>query len=332
MAKKVLIKEVLLENVKKLREKIPRDCKFCAVVKSNAYGHGARAVVKSISNLVDYFAVANAKEAREIRGLTHKPILILGTDFSGLSGLDAEVNVFDLSHIRQLKKYKGQHFNVHISIDSGMNRLGVQTKAELRKLLRACESAKNITVKGFFSHISDPLNVNRCEKQLAKFVSLAPKTGETLHIASTNYLNLKNGFALDMVRFGLSLYTDGIRDAMKVTAQIMQIKNVKKGECIGYGSLVRAENEMRIAVIDIGYADGLFRKNVGGDVLVSGARCKILNVCMSMTIIDVTKTKCKMADEVVILGQDGKNIISSQEIATRCGTISYEILTNFSKI
>ncbi len=332
MAKKVLIKEVLLDNVKKLKGELPRGCKFCAVVKSNAYGHGARAVVKIISSLVDYFAVANAKEAREIRGVTDKPILILGTDFTELSKLDAEVNVFDLSHIKQLKKYKGQHFNVHISVDSGMNRLGVQTKAELNKILRACNSAKNITVKGFFSHISDPLNLERCEEQLSRFVLVAPKTTGILHIASTNYLKLKNGFALDMVRFGLSIYTDGVKDVMKVTAQIMQVKNVKKGERIGYGSLVKAGKDMRVAIIDIGYADGLFRSYVNGDVLIFGTRCKILNICMSMSIVDVSKVKCKMSDEVVVLGSDGKNTISSKEIATHCETIPYEIFTNFSKI
>lgn len=329
MAKKILLKEILIENVKDLRDKLPKGSKFCAVIKSNAYGHGVKEVAKTIESLVDYFAVANCLEARELDGVVAKPILVLCTNFEDIIANNVELAIYDLNQVNNLKKYDS-HFDVHIAIDSGMNRLGLKTKKDLNKILKECKKAKNITIKGLFSHISDVDNIDRCNEQLKNFNKLAPK-GYCKHIASSNFIKLGDDFAFDMVRFGLAMYC-GKQDSMRVTANILQIKFVKKGEYIGYGSKVKASNNMRVGVLDIGYALGLMRANVGGDVLVYDNRCKILNVCMSLTLIDLNNIKCKVGDEVVVLGKGNKNAISSQEIASRCGTIPYEVLTNFSKL
>ncbi len=331
MAKKFLDRDFLIENVKNLKGKLPSGCKFCAVVKSNAYGHGASDVVRAIRDLVDYFAVANFREATEIRPLTERPILILCADFDDVKKVKADVGVYDMEGIARLKKL-GRPFDIFVALDSGMNRLGVKSKKELMHILKACKASKNINVKGYFSHISDVENVDRCNKQLKNFLSLVPEKNKIMHLASSNFLKLGKNFALDMVRFGLSLYSNEKQDAMRVTAKILQIKIVPKGEYIGYGSKVQASDNMRIAVLDIGYADGLMRKNVGGDVLICDKRCKILNVCMSLSIVDLGKTRCKVGENAIILGKDKNNQISSQEIALRCDTIPYEILTNFSKL
>lgn len=329
MAKKILLKDVLIENVKSLRDKLPKGSKFCAVVKSNAYGHGVKEVAKTIESLVDCFAVANCLEARELDGVVTKPIFVLCTNFEDIIANNVELAIYDLNQVNNLKKYN-RHFDVHIAIDSGMNRLGLKTKKEIDKLTKECKKAKNITIKGYFSHISDVENIDRCKEQLKNFNKLAPK-GYFRHIASSNFIKLGRNFALDMVRFGLAMYCSR-QDAMRVTANILQIKFVKKGEYIGYGNKVKASNNMRVGVLDIGYALGFMRTNVGGDVLVYDNRCKILNVCMSLTLIDLKNIKCKVGDEVVVLGKGNKNTISSQEIASRCGTIPYEVLTNFSKL
>jgi alanine racemase len=330
MAKKFLLKENLTKNINNLKANLPCGCKFCAVVKSNAYGHGVKNVVETIDNFVDYFAVANVMEAKEVQLFTRKPILILCDDFDNLKNLNAEIGVYDISQITKLKQIN-QHFDIHIAIDSGMNRLGIKTKKDLNKIVKECKRAKNITIKGFFSHLSDGENFERCKMQLAKFLSLSPKNN-FLHIASSNFEKLNKDFSLDMVRFGLALYSNKRNDTMRVTAKILQIKKVNKNEYIGYGSKILAKSKMNIAIINIGYADGFLRANVGGDVLVCGERCKILNVCMSLTLIDLGNKKCDISDEVVVLGKGENDCISSQEIATRCGTIPYEVLTNFSKL
>ena len=178
MAYKVVNCKAIKENIQRIKSKLAKNVLFCAVVKSNAYGHGVEQVVKTINPFVDYFAVANCNEVKAVRLLSEKPILVLGALTQGCLcealSLGAEFNVFKVQDIDLLissakKLNYDKQINVHISINSGMNRLGVDNLNNLKKLIKNISKYKNLHIKGLFSHISDCNNKLRLSKQINTF-------------------------------------------------------------------------------------------------------------------------------------------------------------------
>lgn len=338
-------KNRLNHNIATIREHLPKSVLLCAVVKSGAYGHGVKRVCTNLEGKVDYFAVTNNFEAFNLRKICKTtPILVLGA-FSthylraalknniefGISNKD------DLKILNSLAQKLHTRAKIHIKINSGMNRLGLNSEAELSAFYDELKKCKNIDLVGIFSHLgSGDTTSKRNLAQIAKFqrfLSLCPIS--TLKHLCNSYFYLDKP-CFDMVRTGLALYGYGfpeVRPILSIKARVVAINHIKKGDYIGYGNNHRAKRNLTTATIAIGYGEGvprLWAKN--GYCLINGKRCPfVANICMNMSIVEVDEN-VKIGDYATIIGQDGNLEITATEIAKECKTIEYEILTNFKKL
>jgi len=319
---------------------------LCAVVKSNAYGHNTESVVSTITDIVDYFAVNDIDEALKVRKNTNKPILIIGAfnPHKLLTGINKNIDfsVFCKKDVQKIvKKVKNayQKCNIHIKINSGMHRLGISKYSELVEILKIIQQNPLINLVGIFTHIGSG-KCKRTEKQLQIFKDfckdIPPNTIQ-------HYANSETAFnypllSSQMARVGIALYGYGIfpnlKPVMSVYAKVINISTVAKGNFIGYEDKHRAKRNMQLAVLSIGYANGLMRcYEKKGWVIINNNKAKIVaNICMSMTIVDVSNIKIKIGDWAIILGKSNDLQITAEDIAKKCKTISYEILTNFGDI
>lgn len=287
------------------------------VVKANAYGHGFYAASK-LEREVDYFGVAKACEGKILRELGVKcPILVMSYnreeralmyEYSLIGGVDSPENLVGLE-------------SVHIAVDTGMNRFGVKSISELDKLL---SMAKDTRILGVFSHIyhNAATLINSQYERLIPFVERvrAYNPEAIVHIGSSGSYDYPYAYS-DMVRIGRAAY----EGACTVVTNILSVKDLDRGESVGYGGEFVADKRMRIAVVEGGYADGIDRRNSGGYVVVSGKRCKIIGaVSMDSFMIDLNGSDAKTGDEVIICDRD---TISVEEIAGRIGCSTYEVMT-----
>ena len=331
------------EHVLRFRRTLGGKVRLCAVVKANAYGFGMVSIAKCLEKDVDYFAVARVNELEKLRkGKITKSVLILApiVNESGiekalrLSGEITIENVSSLKIVNRIAKKMKKIAKVHIKIDTGMHRYGIGEMGEFLELLEYLKSCLNVEAVGIYSHLSSPQNEVICLKQkdcFDKFISAAREKGYALlsHLASSKKAFDKD-YAYDMVRIGVDLY-----ESPKVSALLAEIINIKKlqaGECLGYNGAYVAERDMKIACVGVGYGDvsirGLSNK---GSVLIGGKKCNIVgNVCMDCLFADVTNVDESQISNAVIWGNQGKCCISVCEVAQVCGTISYEILTSIS--
>lgn len=319
------------------------------VVKADAYSHGALMVAKACENDADEFAVATLKEAAElvVGGIT-KPINILGT----LGGLDYEYDstailldfmrknstVCDIMPVicceNDIFNPLFKHLNlkkVNIKVDTGMNRLGVHS-GELFNIYSRCID-NGLVVSGVFSHLYNAYDESISDVQLSILNESSAFLPNNIkrHIAASSCTFLPKKFGLDMVRTGIAAYgySPLSKPIMKVKSSIINVKSVARGKAISYGDFT-ASNAMRIALIRGGYADGIARKaDISSSdrfVSINGKRCPIVGqVCMDMTMIDVTDVKFKNSDEVYFL--DGA--VNAYDIAAATNTSEYEVLTSF---
>jgi len=338
--------------------------RLMAVVKANAYGHGAEQVARTaLENGASWLGVARVSEAVTLREAgIEAPILILGvTTEAGVPLLiryALRQAVVDAGHARMLSQAAerlGGKVLGHIKVDTGMGRVGfdaVQDPGE--ESARACASAileaaalPGLHAEGIFTHFAtaDEANLVEARNQLARFSSVIEDlearglTFELRHAANTAGIFTLPEARFDMVRGGISLYgmnpsakvrvdALGVRPAMKVKGHIVQVKRVKKGAFVSYGGTWQAEQETVVATVPCGYGDGYPRLLSGrGHMLVRGRRVPVLGrVCMDMTMVDVTGIDgVAVGDEVVIMGSQGDATVSADEIAEAIGTINYEV-------
>ncbi len=338
-------KERLIHNIAAIRKKMVKGTKLCAVVKCDAYGHGIKAVCDEIVDKVDYFAVTNNREAVMLKKRYGDiDVLVLGgfsthyllpaINYGVTFGLD---RIEDLELLSNYCKLTHTRARIHIKVNTGMNRLGLDTTSELVHFCAALKKYDNITLTGIFSHLgSGDKFCNRNYEQILlfqRFCDLVP-TSITRHLCNSSFYTEKPCY--DMVRAGIALYGYNfpeVRPILNIKARIAAIKEIKKGAYIGYGNENKARKNMKTATVMIGYGEGLPRlwaKN--GYMLVNGAPCPICaNICMDMTILDVTNVDAKINDYATVLGQNGELEITATEIASSTKTIEYEILTNFKK-
>ena len=343
-----------LQSYKKLDSK----SKICAVVKANAYGVGIKNVVGAIDCAVDCYAVANFGEAKKLRQITDKPILVLNfvrrENFNFCRNNNIVVSVGSLIELKTVLSYfKKNNYDkklkLHFAVNTGMNRIGFCSKKDFEKaVLLAKKNENKLQIDGIFSHFYSPNNKKECKKQFCKFMQFLKilKTyfdlsKITKHISSSVASIKFPNFRLDMVRLGIVLFSKvaGLKnfeskDVTRLTSCVVQLSKVKKGEFVGYSKKYIAQKDMMVATVPLGYADGIFRQySKYGKVLCRGKFCKIVgNICMDMFMIDVSGTNAKMFDSVVLLGCDkSKNEISTNNMANWCKTINYEILTNIKQ-
>lgn len=346
--------ESIIHNLNFYRSKLKPETKIMAMVKAYAYGGG----VLEIANLlqyhqVNYLGVAYINEAIELRkhGI-HIPIMIMNPSpdsFPLFKEFKLEPEIYSLDLLNEFLSYFEGDENtpgIHIKIESGMNRLGF-IESELDQLDKLISTNENLKVKSIFSHLAGSENQQHdtyTENQVNTFNKLAVKINSSLdyrpliHISNTGGISRFSEYHFDMVRLGVGLYgfdpteleQEHLRPVATLKSTISQIKNIKKGETVGYGRKGMAISNMQIATIPIGYADGYLRAfgNGNGSMLVRNQLARVFgNVCMDMTMLDVTNTNCEIGDEVIVFGQKP----TIKDLADQINTIPYEIMTNIGQ-
>lgn len=341
----------LRENFKSIK-KIVQKRKIICVVKADAYGHGAVEISKTLQEEGAFaFAVASMEEALVLRenGI-RAPILTLGyvdprtLDIAAKSRIS--VTLFDKNFIKRLKEYRGNELlNIHIDVDTGMGRLGIFPD-EVLSVVEDMEKIKNIRFEGIYTHFSSAdIDADYTKKQLNDFNNVIKKLKEKnvnppiIHAANSPALiNFKESY-FNAVRPGLILYgaysiQNIFKPVLSFKSRIIFARRVPEGKSISYGRSYTTTGEELLATIPVGYADGLPRAlSNKGQVLVKGRRAKIVgNITMDLTIINVTNFPyIHPGNEVVIIGKQGEEEITAEEIAKLSDTISYEILTRIGK-
>ena len=320
MNEKVLNFEALEKNLEYYSSK-----KVCAMVKANAYGHGVKEVVEHLRDKVEYFGVCSQAEALEVRRFCDTKILIV-SPFVDIDSCKKHNFEFFVENLEMLKKAKTLHcLNlVHIKINSGMNRFGfdIDDKQVLKKLRT---ELKNEHIAGFCTHFACLDDVKITKKQYQKFIKIKKFLGVTAltHLGGSEVIEYN--FDYDMIRVGIGLYVQKGSQVLGINSQIVDIHNLSRGT-VGYDGRFEVTKPSRVAVAPVGYADGLPRLSSGAFVQINGKRCKIVgNICMDVCFVDVSNVNCKIGDKVEVL----PNVF---ELAKKCHTITYEILTNFNNL
>ena len=340
-------KEINLGTIKnnylRCKNKLLKGQKIMAVVKADAYGHGALQVAKVLQKYgCGKFAVATVNEGVALRksGISGE-ILILGytpmEDIKKIADFDLCQSLYSSEYARVLQN-SNFDLKVHIAIDTGMNRLGFgfdeQSLANLEKI------SKRFKVEGVYTHLSSAdddksdgftaLQIDRF-KRVIKGLEFSPKS---VHYAnSKGFLRFNDGFA-DTVRLGVCLYglgdCNGVTPALEWKSAVATVKTVKKGESIGYGRSFIANKNMKIVTVACGYADGYFRalSNLG-KVVIGGKIAPVVgNICMDSFMVDASDIDgVSVGDEVVLIGEK----YSARDMANQIGTIDYEVVTAISQ-
>jgi alanine racemase len=345
-------------NLRAVSRLIGPEVDFMPAVKADAYGHGAIEISHAaLENGAKMLGVANADEGVQLRisGI-EAPIVILGpstdSEIEQIIKYNLTPSVSDLSFAKKLNKaliQSGRTLPVHMEVDTGMGRGGT-VHAEAINLIVAISKLKNITLEGIFSHLaSSEKIISSNDQQWQRFsgvLAAVEHLGINIplrHIDNSGAILNYPGFKLNMVRPGLMTY--GIYPAaenesqarlapvMSFKTSIVLIKDFPAGYGIGYNSTFITERPTRIATIPVGYGDGYaFILSNQGEALIRGRRAPIVGrISMDMCTLDVTDIPCKVGDEVVLLGQQGKEYISANEIAAKARTISYEVLCALGK-
>jgi len=346
----------LIHNLKEYQKQLKPTTKLMAMVKAFSYGSGSAEVARILQfHKVDYLAVAYTDEGMELRkaGIS-LPIMVMNADESGFNALvsynlEPEIYSFPMYHAfhTYLNQQGIQQFPVHIKFDTGMNRLGFEITAAVA-LAGSLKANNTMAVKSVFSHLAaseNPEHDTFTQKQVELFEEACAAMNNLLgysfikHIANSAAIFRKPAYQFDMVRLGIGLYgvdsADGKALSLETVATlkstIAQIRKVKAGDTVGYSRKGEVTKDSLVATVRIGYADGFGRKlgNGVGHMYVNGALAPVIgNVCMDMTMIDVTELHgVKEGDEVEIFGKH----IPVQQVAEWAGTIAYEIMTGISQ-
>ena len=343
----------IVKNLNYYRSFLKPETKMVCMVKADAYGAGAVEVAKTLQDQnVDYLAVAVADEGVALRekGIS-SGIMIMNPEMSSFSTLfqyhlEPEIYSFRLlDALIKAAEHEGfTNFPVHIKLDTGMHRLGFDPKKDMPQLIERLQKQNALIPRSVFSHFvgsdSDDFDAFSA-KQYELFLKGSEQLQKAFpypilrHICNSAGIEHFPERQLEMVRLGLGLYginprnNKAINNVSTLRTTILQIHDVEAGESVGYSRKTVLERDSRIASLPIGYADGLDRLlgNRKGYCIVNGQKAEYVgNICMDVCMIDVTDIPCKEGDLVTIFGDE----LSPAELASRCGTIPYEILTGIA--
>jgi alanine racemase len=346
----------LVENARRLAQRVaPAD--VLAVVKADAYGHGAVRVARALADLapIGGLAVSLAEEGLELRAAgVSGPVLVMGGVYDGahrdLVTAELVPVVTTLADVAAFARFQ-ERVTVHAKIDTGMARLGVLVR-DLAGFLEGCARFPNVRVAGVMTHLAsadcDPELTRAQLQRLAAAVAVvrARVAGPLLvHAANTAAIFNFAESHLGAVRPGLALYgggAPGLAPVMRLVTGVVALRDVEPGDTVSYGAHFRAARRSRIATLPAGYADGYPRRLSGhlqppGDptpVLIHGRRCPVVGaVCMDMLMVDVTDLgpAVSVGDEAVLLGRQAGDEITAAELARRAGLIEYEITCGVSR-
>ncbi len=350
-------------NFQSVRSLLPQTVDILAVVKADAYGHGAvpcaRAAIEAGAHCLGVAIVNEGIELRE-HGLS-SPILVMGSflpdDAEDMVRHDLEITLHTLAQadaVENAARKQNKLARVHIKIDSGMGRLGIEC-GQAQSLFQRVTGSKSLKLSGLFTHLATAEweDKDYARYQLGQFETLIQSFREQypqlppVHCANSAATVNHSKSWFDMVRPGLIFYgafsapnllpmvreltrkEDPIRPVMTWKCKILQIKSMPRDACLSYGITYKTARDSRIAVIGVGYADGIHRLLSNKmEVLIQGRRARqVGRVCMDMTLIDVTDLpKVVEGDEVVIFGRQGDAAIPVEETAAHCQSVAYELL------
>jgi alanine racemase len=327
-----------------------------AVVKADAYGHGAMGVSRALEAAgVDWLGVALLEEGAEIRRAgVELPILVLGTARPAKIALYRRYrltptvsSITELALWRDWTAGQSEAQPIHLKVNTGMGRLGVALEEVpwALEMLRGCPSQPGLRLAGLLSHFgdADDLESPRNDLQAERFAAVLSllteeERGRTIvHMANSAAALHRPESRHALVRLGIALYgldpvepagATNLRPVMSVRALIVQVREVPAGTPVSYGGRTVTRRRSRIAVVPVGYADGYAWRLTGkAEALVRGRRVPVAgSVTMDMTLLDVTDAGAELGDEVVLLGRQGQEEIPATELAAHAGTISWEIL------
>lgn len=341
----------MVHNLNFFKSKLKPNVKIMAMVKAFAYGSGSEEVANLLQyHRVDYLGVAYADEGAELRKKNISlPIMVMNPteeSFDLICTNHLEPAVYSVKMLKALEEFlNGRELNIHVEVETGMHRLGLD-EDDLNEVGKILKRSINIHVASVFSHLAasdESIHDGFSKEQFERYQAFYSKMSVTLgakplrHILNSAGILRLPDFQLDMVRLGIGLYGvdptaekfTQLQPVATLKTVISQIKKINKGESVGYGRKGKAESELTIATIAIGYADGFSRSFSRGKgfVLIHGMKAPVIgNVCMDMTMVDVTGISAHEGDEVIIFGEG----LPIQELAERIETIPYEILTSTS--
>ena len=361
--KAVVSLDAVAHNFREMRKNIAEDTKVIAVVKADAYGHGAVQIARLVEEYTYIwgFATATEEEAIELRRAgIQKPILVLGIVFEEyypeLIRYDIRPAVCDADSAKKLSQEalrQGKTVHIHLALDTGMTRIGFADTPKSIETIKQIQMLPNLEIEGIFTHFARADEYDRSPaliqlERYLDFLNLLKDAGiaiPLLHCSNSAGIIRVPEANLSMVRAGITIYgiypsneveRDKIKleTAMEIKSHISYLKDVTPGTAISYGGTFVASRPMKVATIPVGYADGYPRQLSGkGWVLIHGQKAPILGrVCMDQFMVDVTDIPdTKSGDEVTLIGRDGNEVITAEEFGELSGRFSYEFICCISK-
>jgi len=350
-------------NVRKLRSKLSKNCQFMAVVKADGYGHDAKLVSEyAIKGGASQLGVATLNEGIKLRSSgVKKPILILGNLYTKRDLIICFKNDLmpTISSIREclicnnIGKQFGLKFLLHLKVDTGMSRLGFEYSKFVQQFEKI-KSFENILIKGIYSHLSSADEANAIDSQsitqlqrlkfneLLKQINLDRNNEIKIHLSNSAGMLLSKDFHFHMVRVGLSMYGYSPLDkidknllfepALSLKVKVAFIRNIDKGVSVSYGGKFVSHRKTKLAVLSIGYADGVPR-NLSGKINViynNKFYPQVGSITMDQMMVDITgSNEIRIGSTMILLGSDGDKTISPLEWARKSNTIPWEILCSF---
>ena len=354
--------DAVASNMRSMRDNLPASTLIMGSVKADGYGHGSVPVAKTIEPYVFGYAVATIDEGIILRrhGI-NKTILILGVThesrYEDLMRYDIRTAMFQYEKAKKLSDLalkQGKKAVVHLALDTGMSRIGMKADREHAKEAAAIAALEGIEVEGLFTHFAraDETDKSAYEEQYRRykeFLGYLKELGVKIPIRhcsnSAGIVESLESNHMDMVRAGIAIYgmypsdevdhnSVKLTPAMEIKSCITYIKEIEAGTAVSYGGTFVADHTMKVATIPVGYGDGYVRSLSGkGDVLIHGKRAAILGrICMDQFMVDVTDIPdVQEDDEVTLLGSDGAECITMEELAEKSGGFHYEMICDIGK-
>ena len=351
------------KNVRQLRSKLSKNCQFMAVVKADGYGHDAKVVSEyAIKGGASELGVATLKEGIKLRSFgVKKPILILGNLYTKRDLIISFKNDLmpTISSIREclvcnnIGKHFGLKFSLHLKVDTGMSRLGFESDKFVEQF-KKIKSFENISIEGIYSHLSsadedksyDPKSTTQLQRkkfqELLKQINFDRNKDLNIHLANSAGMLLNKDFHFHMVRVGLSMYGYSpldkldknlvLKSALFLKVKVAFIRTIDPGVGVSYGGKFISQRKTNLAVLSLGYADGVPR-NLSGKIKVifkNKLYPQVGSRTMDQMMVDITgSSEIKVGSTMVLLGSDGDKTISPLEWARKSNTIPWEILCSF---
>jgi len=351
------------KNVRQLRSKLSKNCQFMAVVKADGYGHDAKVVSEyAIKGGASELGVATLKEGIKLRSFgVKKPILILGNLYTKKDLIISFKNELmpTISSIREclvcnnIGKHFGLKFSLHLKVDTGMSRLGFESNKFVQQFEKI-KSFENISIKGIYSHLSsadedkalDSRSITQLQRlkfnELLKQINVDSSNQIKIHLANSAGMLLSKDYHFQMVRVGLSMYGYSplvkidkdllLKPALSLKVKVAFIRTIDKGVSVSYGGKFVSHRKTKLAILSIGYADGVPRNLSGKIDVIHNNKFypQVGSITMDQMMVDITDSnEIKVGSTMVLLGSDGDKTISPLEWAIKSNTIPWEILCSF---